>query len=621
MDLRGFLGGVRRRLWLVVLACIVGVAAVALIGQPADIDEPSYTVRSALALQSTEDESSQALILLYAHVITETGRIRGEVVSELDPDPYAESNRSAAQVLERRLWVETVPEIGVLSLTLEDQPDSATGERVLGVVADEIIEYARERATDERDRRLASLDLQQAAFEQDVERLRSQLTSGAPPIVEDGDQPADEDLLPEAQLVSTIQALNELLIESGELRNRSVEDLTPIGVVDTPKATEDAVATSPVGLRERMVAAVALSLFLSIGLATVLHRLDRRIVTRKDAEKAFGLPVLAQLPKRGRFRRSTDDLVVHTEPQSSSAETYRRLHTHLVRARDVQRALVPAGASPTGTVVLVTGATGNIGTSTTVANLAAAWAEVGDRVLVIGCELRNPTVHRFFSIQAVGGVADAATELGSGLDAIEVLDRHAVASPTAGITVLPHGPEGFRVLNPAATISAIGPLVDAARQRFDTILIDAAPLRDGGDVSELLPSADLVLTVAMAERTTTDEGEWLDEVADRLNAPLCGLVLTGTRSTFSRRPSGGGSGLLERFARRVLPGKGRGAEQPIGWIDEPRRRPDHPGEQGRSAQPVDPGEGAAVPAAHSLEQPVHHLASASALIDERNGRS
>src|SRR5690606_22659524 len=57
-------------------------------------------------------------------------------------------------------------------------------------------------------------------------------------------------------------------------------------------------------------------------------------------------------------------------------------------------------------VLVITGAQGDEGKSTTVVNLAAALAETGRSVLVIDCDFRKPEVHQYLEPEPGIGLAD-----------------------------------------------------------------------------------------------------------------------------------------------------------------------------------------------------------------------
>ena len=125
-------------------------------------------------------------------------------------------------------------------------------------------------------------------------------------------------------------------------------------------------------------------------LAFGLHRFDARLFTRRDAEAAFSLPVLAEIPKVPWRKRRGHKIITHESPTHKAAEAYRVLRSGIARARAVQTAEPSMPQPDAGAVVLVTSASAAVGKTSTVANLAVAATDAGSSVLVVSGDLRQP---------------------------------------------------------------------------------------------------------------------------------------------------------------------------------------------------------------------------------------
>jgi Mrp family chromosome partitioning ATPase len=158
---------------------------------------------------------------------------------------------------------------------------------------------------------------------------------------------------------------------------------------------------------------------------------------------------------------------------------------------------------------MVTSASPGEGKTTTTANLAAVFAEAGSSVLVVNCDFRRPTIHRYF------GVEDEPRRV------------HETSVPGVKIvTNVLSDPAS----NPSQVVAAQRQVVAAARGRFDVILLDTAPLLAANDAVELVSSADMILLVARAGTTKSDNAEQCIELLTRLDVPLAGVVLTDLSS-------------------------------------------------------------------------------------------
>jgi Mrp family chromosome partitioning ATPase/capsular polysaccharide biosynthesis protein len=270
-----------------------------------------------------------------------------------------------------------------------------------------------------------------------------------------------------------------------------------------------------------------LGLIAGIGLALVAERLDRRLRSRPEIEDAYGVPVLAEVPVLTRPQQDHAEVVSYTSPLSRTAEAHRAVRSALLfqyvgerspaggnGQRDGDAPTIPpvgptSPASGRPLVVLVTSASSNEGKTTTTANLAAVFAESGASVLAVNCDFRRPALHRYL------GAEDEP--------------RKVLKTTIPGVTLV-SGVLTDATANPAQVIAAQREVIAAAKEHFDVLLLDTAPLTTTNDAIEILPAADAVLLVGRPDVTTSDGAERARELLERVHAPLVGVVLVAAES-------------------------------------------------------------------------------------------
>jgi capsular exopolysaccharide synthesis family protein len=145
--------------------------------------------------------------------------------------------------------------------------------------------------------------------------------------------------------------------------------------------------------------------FLGASSIAYLDSKDRSLKTVKEIEKAFGYTLLGVIPatnkkrKRVRDRRpemTTLEVAVRDTPQSLTSEMSRVIQSNLRFLGD-NRALK---------TIAITSAVANEGKSKVAANLAAAIAGLGQRVLLIDADLRVPAQHRFWKLPLRKGLSE-----------------------------------------------------------------------------------------------------------------------------------------------------------------------------------------------------------------------
>jgi Mrp family chromosome partitioning ATPase len=269
----------------------------------------------------------------------------------------------------------------------------------------------------------------------------------------------------------------------------------------------------------RLLVSAVVALLLGCGLVLALERMDTRLRLRSSFERAFGLPVVAEVPRLSRKQRKAP-VVVRSLPGSGAAEAFRALRSALLLMP--AQAMSDDGQPPSSTsgvpqVVLVTSGRSGAGKTTTAANLAAALAEAGKSVLVLDFDLRRPGIATMLDVPAGHGLSEVLAAR-----APEQLRSAVRPSMVPGVGVVTSGSE---VDHPAPLLANAGPVIDAACELADVVLVDAPPLLAANDALDLLPHVDSVVVVGRSGRTTAEQARRTTELLTRMNVPVIGLTL------------------------------------------------------------------------------------------------
>jgi tyrosine-protein kinase Etk/Wzc len=176
-----------------------------------------------------------------------------------------------------------------------------------------------------------------------------------------------------------------------------------------------------------------------------------------------------------------------------------------------------AGGDREKKVHLVTSAFPGEGKTTVAANLAETMAQTGARVLLVGCDLRRPTLHTIFDFPRSPGL----TEVLVGDAGLEE------SIHSTGINALDYIGSGAIPPNPAELLGSdkMRELLADLRERYDTILLDAAPLLAVTDTALLTRVADQVAVVMEAGAVPLKAAQRLQEMLQSAQAPVAGLIL------------------------------------------------------------------------------------------------
>ena len=322
--------------------------------------------------------------------------------------------------------------------------------------------------------------------------------------------------------VERIQRQCELL--DNRIAEVSVNSLaaTPLEVrVLEPASAED----KPVRPRKTFALAAALLVgwVLGIGLALGREWQDARLHKPEEILEFLGTPVLASIPKiNPRLSSVTRGQLVRLDARSPAAEAYRGIRTSLALG-------ATAGAK---TILLASPASGD-GKSTIASNLAIAFAQAGERTLLLDCDLRQPVQHMIFETDGTTGITNVLTGDAKLRDAVRV-------TRVPGLCLLPCGriPE-----NPSEMLASkrFARLMQSLHESFDRIVIDSAPVMSATDARILAASADATLLVLRIKRSMRQLCMLAMEGLQQVGANVVGAIANEVPADRSSSYYGGGS--------------------------------------------------------------------------------
>ncbi len=263
----------------------------------------------------------------------------------------------------------------------------------------------------------------------------------------------------------------------------------------------------------------------AIGLAIVVLRsfLLRTIRSEEDLRAFINAPVLGTLPVcRKKERRSSqrqDINILFDSNRDEYIEAMRLIRTRVERDLGLNK------------VLMVTSSVAGEGKSTVAANLAASLALKGLKVILIDCDLRNPSVGRMFNLTGsypgLAAVLEGRAELDDAL--VEVVKE---GKPT-GLELMPGSGTATRMAEMLSG-DAMSELLDRLRERADIVVLDTPPSAVLVDAMMLIKQVDGIAYVVMsdfARRRFIIKG--IEEIVET-GAPLTGCILNGGRTSSSK---------------------------------------------------------------------------------------
>ena len=205
----------------------------------------------------------------------------------------------------------------------------------------------------------------------------------------------------------------------------------------------------------------------------------------------------------------SDELVIAREPFHPRAEEIRALRTQLMirwsKAGIKRRVLAIVSPGP------------EEGRSYIAANLAVAFAQLGERTLLIDADLRKPRQHLVFNVSDRIGLSAVLSGRA---------DSSAVA-PVQEFGPLSVLPAGAIPPNPQELLSrlSLAVLLHELSGKFDVILLDTAPARAYADAQAVVFRAGSALVVARKDGTRLADTKGVIRELGDMGANIVGTVL------------------------------------------------------------------------------------------------
>jgi len=287
------------------------------------------------------------------------------------------------------------------------------------------------------------------------------------------------------------------LRQYGELRVAAVDPgkivtVRNMGHVEKQPISPKAKVIIPIG--------IVLGLMVGVGLAFFIEYLDTSVKTIDDIERALQAPVLGVIPQNV-------GNVLEDGPDSPHAEAYRVLRTNILFSRKNEN---------WNTLTVLSGGAGE-GKSTTLFNLAAVFAQNGQRILIVDSDLRRPSLHKLFHLSNTNGLTDLLLKQKS---ADEVIQKTKVPN----FDFLASGKL------PSTSMSILGSsqmkdAIQELKRRYEFIFFDSPPLLGISDASVLASEMDMVLQVVQYRRYPQPMTLRAKQMILKVGGNLVGIVL------------------------------------------------------------------------------------------------
>lgn len=524
MDQSKFLNVVRRYVWLFVAAAVVAGLTTFLVfnGRPRVFEAKTRLLVGPTIDSPSPDLNSlrigSQLMQTYADLIT-TRPFLESINGKLDQKLNLET---LAGMIETRQNTET----RVLTIIVRSQ-DPREAVAIAGAAADSLIEFSPSQ-----DNTTTLLRIQMANQSQQLEQIinnaETSIQRMEAELVALGStsQRSPED----AQIA--LQQQNLLVGQISEERGRLSDALRTLATIyqvlsDTNtnqlQIIEPAGLASPVNqaLPLRVAASALAGMLLVMSIVFAYEYFDNTIRVPGDFSRTVKVPLLSTIEKHQSLGESgLERVITYSQPQSPAANSYRTAVAKLL--------FLMERTTPYTLMLSSVGSRSGDDAAVAAANLGVAFAEAGNRVILVDAQLQNPVLTELFEASGKTGLSDLLTTRSSELKLVTVKEFPDVQLLPAGLT---SGVRAGAMLNSAYMVKRVEDL----QKEADIVLVAAPPIVG---FAESLALASQVHGVVLVARYGEVQSSRINEVADGLaamNVRLAGVIFEQNPSPFATR--------------------------------------------------------------------------------------
>ncbi len=536
MELKRYLGVLRRWIWLIILGAIVAGGVVYFISSnmtPVYAAQSRYLIDEAPGSSNSNEYSKilteQKLAQTYVEIAT-ARPILEETIVQLDL-PISVTD------LRRKVSVNAPIDTQILVISTEDT-DPVRAADIANTVGEVFITQNQARESLRYAEPIGNWQERMQTVSAEIEDLES--------VIRDFEETNTDEQ--EIALTRLRTQLNEAQVRYTEAFNnlnqlQQAQAKESSNIVPIEAAQPSSTPVRPNVITNTILATLFGALFAG-GIIFLIEYLDDTVKTPEQVLSDTRLSTLGAIAQI-KGSEPSDSIVAFSRPRDPLSEAYRVLRTNLGFSA-IDGAL--------RSIVVTSGSPGE-GKSTTAANLAIVMAQAGKRVVIIDSDLRRPVQHKILSVGNNRGLTTAL------LDNETPVTFHLQNTKIKGLRVLSSGPIPP---NPAEILSSqrMSHLIQELYDEADVLVFDTPPVLTVTDAAVLSPQVDGTLFVVHVGKTRRDTLALAVERVMKTNAHPLGVVLNRIK------PSHGGYYYYQYYDTYARDGKKRKKRRHISSKDQ-----------------------------------------------------
>lgn len=261
----------------------------------------------------------------------------------------------------------------------------------------------------------------------------------------------------------------------------------------------------------------ASALVLAVSLAFLYENVVGGFVSTEQVENVLRTKAVISVPHvvlaaklndREQMQSAADLLI--NEPLSAYAESIRRMRLLLERATRSSQ-VIDRQEKGAGAVILVSSAVPGEGKSTISLSLARAFGQAGKSTMLIDCDLRKPSIHKYLDVENDAGLADYLRNS----DDPTLLQKIVVTDKVPLVTAIVGSKRSEVPTDQLSAGASLSKLIEISRQKSDIVILDSPPILPVIDGLYLAEHADVIaMVIGWAATSQKEARDALTALAD-----------------------------------------------------------------------------------------------------------
>jgi capsular exopolysaccharide synthesis family protein len=341
-----------------------------------------------------------------------------------------------------------------------------------------------------------------------------------------------------------LNSYDELLKQKDEAKLNLAKVIDDVVTVVSPANTPDA-PIRPVFAINFLVSCAA-GLMLGMLACFLKESIDSSVSTISDVEQDLKLSILGIIPhiKKEDFLIDAEKYDKHADkqvllnqakivtvsnPKSWPAESYKMLRSNIIQLMKTKNVKT----------ILFTSSDRQEGKSTTIANIAISMAQMGKKTLLIGANMRRPTLYRTLGLSREPGLSDILMGNVKWKEALKTSTDLLIGGFDIDNLLQMPGIDNFHMITAGRPVDNVSELLNSKafdvllkelKNYFDIILIDCSPVMPVPDSVTLSDRVDGVVLIYMVGRTSKEILKRAKAHLVNARANLLGIVLNNLRT-------------------------------------------------------------------------------------------